>query len=222
MSLEAAWNSSSGAAWFSTWEMSSSYYISISFVGRRLSRSRMVNPISSAALFWCYKLWKPKKSEILLIHCRFSPQCHCDFLFNYWELEITWHWTNLWESIITLEMSLNHFHKHNLRHLPRFPDFFVTFGILSPSSGNLVFLFLFLAPEDVESQKTKRSSQTIPRDMRLKTKEFGNLSTACCLWVCLHLQELIGSPRDSRAHLSHPLLLLLNQYRLGHHQTEEL
>ena len=31
----------------------------------------------------------------------------------------------------------NHFHKHNLRHLPRFPDFFVTFRILSPSSGNL-------------------------------------------------------------------------------------
>ena len=37
-----------------------------------------------------------------------------------------------------MEMSLNHFHKHNLRHLPRFPDFFVTFRILSPSSGNLV------------------------------------------------------------------------------------
>jgi len=29
-------------------------------------------------------------------------------------------------AVITLEMSLNHFHKHNLRHLPRFPDFFVT------------------------------------------------------------------------------------------------
>ena len=28
-----------------------------------------------------------------------------------------------------------HFHKDNLRHLPRFPDFFVTFRILS-SSGN--------------------------------------------------------------------------------------
>ena len=31
-----------------------------------------------------------------------------------------------------------HFHKHNLRHLPRFPDFFVTFRIFSPSSGLLV------------------------------------------------------------------------------------
>ena len=39
-----------------------------------------------------------------------------------------------------LEMSLNHFHKHNLRHLPRFPDFFVTFRILSPSSGRFLCL----------------------------------------------------------------------------------
>ena len=30
------------------------------------------------------------------------------------------------------------FHQHNLRHLPRFPDFFVTFRIFSPSSGLLV------------------------------------------------------------------------------------
>ena len=42
------------------------------------------------------------------------------------------------QEIVGMEMSLNHFHKHNLRHLPRFPDFFVTFRILSPSSGNLV------------------------------------------------------------------------------------
>ena len=31
----------------------------------------------------------------------------------------------------------NHFHKHNLRHLPRFPDFFVTFRILSPVQDSL-------------------------------------------------------------------------------------
>ena len=41
-----------------------------------------------------------------------------------------------------------HFHKHNLRHLPRFPDFFVTFRILSPLvwiSGRKKWCWNFLA-----------------------------------------------------------------------------
>ena len=36
--------------------------------------------------------------------------------------------------------SVNHFHKDNLRHLPRFPDFFVTVPTLNPRTcdGNEV------------------------------------------------------------------------------------
>ena len=39
---------------------------------------------------------------------------------------------------------LNHFHKDNLRHLPRFPDFFVTFRILSSWSCVVFPTFLYL------------------------------------------------------------------------------
>ena len=34
-------------------------------------------------------------------------------------------------------LGIEHFHKDNLRHLPRFPDFFVTFRILSPVKTTL-------------------------------------------------------------------------------------
>ena len=35
----------------------------------------------------------------------------------------------------------------HLRHLPRFPDFFVTFRILSPFSGNRMFVYARLLPK---------------------------------------------------------------------------
>ena len=43
---------------------------------------------------------------------------------------------------------LKHFHKHNFRHLPRFPDFFVTFRILSPSF-RISWTYLFLSQSNI-------------------------------------------------------------------------
>ena len=57
----------------------------------------------------------------------------------------------LWREIVVAEEFIisveSHFHKHNLRHLPRFPDFFVTFRILSPSSGHSLFINTWPARE---------------------------------------------------------------------------
>ena len=38
---------------------------------------------------------------------------------------------------MVMVLGIEHFHKDNLRHLPRFPDFFVTFRILSPKDEPL-------------------------------------------------------------------------------------
>ena len=63
-------------------------------------------------------------------------------------------------------------HKDNLRHLPRFPDFFVTFWILSPALGIEVssnpflgsFPFFFLPekrPKGLEKEKSSLGDPVI-------------------------------------------------------------
>ena len=88
--------------------------------------------------------------------------------------------------ILSLEMSLNHFHKHNLRHLPRFPDFFVTFRILSPSSGNLVLLERILRNQDYLLNNV--DTRTRFQEYELKRQETRNNF------------ELLSNPRFSCYH----------------------
>ena len=47
----------------------------------------------------------------------------------------------------------------HLRHLPRFPDFFVTFRILSPFSGNRMFVYARLLPKTWPLHQSSQGSK---------------------------------------------------------------